>query len=84
MKIDMKKHLLETARIHRDMGDPLSIEEIASIAEDIQCKNFEDIRRLVACDASAASFQSLGQYRTNLLKTLKQVTHKDSPKCKTN
>ena len=41
MKIDIKKHLMETARIHRDMGDPLTIEDLADLALDIQTKNIE-------------------------------------------
>lgn len=41
LRIDMKKHLMETARIHRDMGDPLTIEDLADIALDIQTKNIE-------------------------------------------
>lgn len=41
MKIDIKKHLMETARIHRDMGDPLTLEDLANLALDIQTKNIE-------------------------------------------
>lgn len=41
MKIDIKKHLIETASIHRDMGDPLTIEDLADLALDIQTKNIE-------------------------------------------
>ena len=41
MKIDIKKHLIETARTHRDMGDPLTIEDLADLALDIQTKNIE-------------------------------------------
>lgn len=40
-KIDIRKHLMETARIHRDMGDPLTIEDLADLALDIQTKNIE-------------------------------------------
>lgn len=39
MRIDIKKQLIAQAKAHRDMNDPLSIEELASIAEDIQRKN---------------------------------------------
>lgn len=41
MKIDIEKHLIKTARTHRAMGDPLTIEELASLALDIQTKNIE-------------------------------------------
>ncbi|WP_299083220.1 hypothetical protein [uncultured Paraglaciecola sp.] len=41
MKIDIKKHLMDTSRIHRDMGDPLTIEDLADLALDIQTKNIE-------------------------------------------
>lgn len=41
MKIDIEKHLIKTARTHRAMGDPLTIEDLASLALDIQTKNIE-------------------------------------------
>jgi hypothetical protein len=41
LKVDIKKQLMVQAKTHREMGEPLRIEEIASIAESIQSKNFE-------------------------------------------
>lgn len=43
MKIDIEKQIIAQATMHRNMGDPLSIEEIASIAADIQRQNIEQI-----------------------------------------
>lgn len=43
MKIDMQKQLVAQARTHRDMGDPLTIEELASVAADIQRQNIETL-----------------------------------------
>lgn len=43
MKINIEKQIISQATMHRNMGDPLSIEEIASIAADIQRQNIEQI-----------------------------------------
>ena len=37
--IDMKTRLIELAQTHRELGLPLYIEEFASIAANIECKN---------------------------------------------
>lgn len=40
---------------------------------DHQQRTLANIEAFVACDASAISYQSLGQYRTALLKMLRQA-----------
>lgn len=40
---------------------------------DQQQRTLANIEAFVACDASAISYQSLGQYRTALLKMLRQT-----------
>ena len=43
----LKWHLLKAAKAHRDMGDPLSVEELASIAADYQRQAFEKYREFM-------------------------------------
>lgn len=44
MKIDIEKHLAETAKTHAKMGDPMSIDDIASVAASVQSINLKSLK----------------------------------------
>ena len=83
-KIDIRQQLLEQAKASHDKGEPLSIEEIASLAASIETSNsafhidvieqcqrrLNAVREFVNSDSLASSFQSLGQYRKALTKAV--------------
>lgn len=83
-RIDIKQQLLAHAEVSQDQGEPLSIEEIASLAASIEANNaafhidvieqcqrrLNAVREFVNSDSLASSFQSLGQYRKALTKAV--------------
>lgn len=57
------------------VAHPLNILALLDMAGQVdkQQRTLANIEAFVACDASAISYQSLGQYRSALLRLLKEV-----------
>ncbi|KGP00551.1 hypothetical protein JT27_15640 [Alcaligenes faecalis] len=66
--VDVVAHPLNILAL-LDMVDPV----------DQQQRTLANIEAFVACDASAISYQSLGQYRTALLRMLRQAPAAKEP-----
>lgn len=66
--VDVVAHPLNILAL-LDMVDPV----------DQQQRTLANIQAFVACDASAISYQSLGQYRTALLRMLRQAPAAKEP-----
>lgn len=67
--VDVVAHPLNILAL-LDMVDPV----------DQQQRTLANIEAFVACDASAISYQSLGQYRTALLRMLRQAPAAKEPR----
>lgn len=63
------------------VAHPLNILALLDMAgrSDLQQRTLASIEAFVACDASAISYQSLGQYRTALLRMLRQAPAAKEP-----
>jgi len=63
------------------VAHPLSILALLDMVDpvDQQQRTLANIEAFVACDASAISYQSLGQYRTALLRMLRQAPAAKEP-----
>ncbi|EKU31124.1 hypothetical protein C660_04867 [Alcaligenes sp. HPC1271] len=63
------------------MAHPLNILALLDMVDpvDQQQKTLANIEAFVACDASAISYLSLGEYRTALLKMLREAPAAKEP-----